>query len=209
MALDIFGRRSASYGDSFSADDALMKFSGIRDANGFRLPATAPLLVQNTRFDYQQQITRLYDLTSNKIYYVAGRSAGQGQIGQVLGPSKLSQAFLHTYGTVCDASEHQLTFEMLSSCDDTDNAESLSQAAWDNSHGFTAMFVVLTAIGLQMGAQDMVIQQTVNMTFASLEYFDTSSRTSGGIPANLQPTLGVGDINVNPAIGELAGQTVF
>lgn len=173
MPTDVYGRRAASFGGAFSADDALMTFPGLRDGAGNRITAQVPLLVQNASFGYQQAVTRLYDISSSNIYYVAGPAAGEGNISQILGPAKVSRAFLQSYGTVCDAGEHVLNFQMLTGCRTTSATN--DSAAWETAHGFRAAYVVLTSIGLQMAAQQMVIQQSLGMMFSSLEYSDNAA----------------------------------
>lgn len=192
MATDILGSRSATFGGAFAAESALMKFPSIRGAAGQAQPAEVPLLLQSAQFSYAQGITRLYDLTTSNIYYVAGRAAGQGQLSQILGPAKLSQAFLRTYGSVCNAADHDLHFEMLAGCSVNADTTSVGQvgfspdSSWLESHGFTAKYVVLTSIGLQMGAQSMVIQQNIGMEISSLEYFDSADAFTA---ADVSPLL--------------------
>jgi len=185
-SIDIFGHKSATAGESFSSEDAYMSFPGITDVNGNQLPALTPLLLQNAAFAYQQQITRLFDLASSNIYYVRGRAQGTGQLGQVLGPAKLSRAFMHTYGNVCNAATNQLNFTMGAGC------KSSAGGYWENSHGFLAKFVVIDQIGLQMTAEQMVIQQNVNMMISAFEYFDGAA-PSGAAPSGAAAGGGVGN----------------
>lgn len=170
-ARDIFGSKSATFGGAFSADDAFIQFP-VRDANGRPTTAEIPLLLQNASFNYQQEITRLYELTSSNIYYVRGRSQGTGQLSQVLGPAKLSQNFLRKYGSVCNAADNILHFSMLNGCQGISESGVSSAGSWENSHSFTAKFVVINSIGLQMAAQSMIIQQTIGMTTSAMEYGD-------------------------------------
>ena len=170
MPTDVYGRRAASFGGSFSADDAVMTFPGLKDADGNRLPATVPLLLQNASFNYQQNVTRLFDLSTSNIYYVAGPAAGQGSLSQVLGPTRVSRAFMQSYGTVCDAGEHVLNFQMMAGC--TTTADANVSQRWSSAHGFRAAYVVITQVGVQMSAQQMVIQQNLGLMFSTLEYSD-------------------------------------
>ncbi len=71
-------------------------------------------------------------------------------MGQVLGPTKLSRAFLATYGNVCNAATNTLKFQMVNGCQQTTNGVAVNK--WQNTHGFTAMFVVLDQVGFQMAA---------------------------------------------------------
>lgn len=166
---EIFGRTASTFGGAFSADDAVMTFPAISDASGTSQRAQVPFLLQSAQFDYQQQITRLYELTSSAIYYVAGRAEGSGSLSQVLGPTKLSQNFLRTYGQVCNAGTNILHFSMATGCRGTGTA-GVGGTDWSNVHSFTANFVVLNGISLGMVADTMIIQQTLGMTVGSMEY---------------------------------------
>jgi len=186
---DIFGSRSATFGGAFSADDAFIQFP-VKDSSGRATAAEIPLLLQNASFNYQQEITRLYELTSSNIYYVRGRSQGTGQLSQVLGPAKLSQNFLRKYGSVCNAADNILHFSMLAGCRSDGDAVASgfggtsSGRSWSDSHSFTAKFVVINSIGLQMAAQSMIIQQTIGMTTSAMEYGDPEFDRSAVAAAN-------------------------
>jgi hypothetical protein len=172
---EFFGRTASTFGGAFSADDALMTFPAIADGNGLAQRAQVPLLLQNAGFNYQQQVTRLYELTSNAIYYVAGRAQGSGRLGQVLGPTRLSQNFLRTYGNVCRAGTNVLHFSMAAGCNSADGTTSAIGQSWRNVHSFSASFVVLNSIAIQMAAENMIIQQDIGMTIGMLEYEDNAA----------------------------------
>lgn len=159
---DTFGRKQATFGGAFSADDALLSFTNTRG----QVAADVPMLLQDAQFSYSQQISLLYDLTSENIYYVRGRAAGNGSLTQVLGPARLSRSFLRNYGSVCRAAENNLTMTMKADC--TDQTQPDGNSGWDRSHSFSLQFVVLTQVGRRMAASDMVIQQSLGMTYASM-----------------------------------------
>lgn len=181
MSLDIFGHQAAVAGSSFSADDAFMTFptpAGVVVSDRF-----VPAILQNAAFNYAQQITRLFDLASNRVFYVRGRAQGQGKLGQVLGPTALSQAFMHRYGNVCNAATNAIRFEMAGGCRNPTAAGALP---WSEAHAFTAMFVVIDQMGIQMTAEQMVIQTDVNIiigTFVIDGAGGAGAVGSGTVPA--------------------------
>lgn len=163
---DYFGRSASTFGGGFSADDAKMFFPAIAGQQ-----AHVPLLLQNVQFGYQQQITRLYELTSNAVYYVAGRAQGTGQLSQILGPARLSESFLRNYGSVCRANKNELFFEMTTGC----VGDTIRSTQY-----FRAKFVVLNSVQINIAAESMLIQQGVGMMIGSLE---TDSSGSGVLVA--------------------------
>ncbi len=116
MATDIFNRSTVNYGGSFAADGARVTFAGGGALQGNANPG---LLVQRMTFAYQQQVTRLYELSSNTIYYVGGRTAGDASMDRVLGPKALSQAFYAAYGDICNAASNTLQASLNAQCGNT------------------------------------------------------------------------------------------
>jgi len=155
MAQDVFGRTVAAFGGSFAADTARLTFSSVPSSG---------LLVQNINFQYSQNITRLYDLGDNKVYYVGGRTQGQLTIARVIGPRVLLAAFYKQYGDVCKARENTATFEMDRGCEGA-------------TFSYTMKYCVITTIGVSAAAADMVINEQSTMMFSSMEYEE-----GGGAP---------------------------
>jgi enoyl-CoA hydratase/carnithine racemase len=102
MATDVYNRRLATGGESFSADDALLTFAGAQGSSLLGSAGT-PLVLQNFQVNYQQPVNMLFDLSSPVIHFVRGRAVGSGALGQIFGPAQLQIAFLKTYGDVCNA----------------------------------------------------------------------------------------------------------
>ena len=151
---DIFGRASPRYGGSFTSDGARLQFSGDLDGAG--------LLIQNTSINFQQAITRIWELSSNTTYYVGGRTSGQMGMTRVLGPAPIARAFYTQFGDVCQVSEGSvITLNFANSC--SPDGESESETTYQVRQP------VITALGVNMSAADMVISENVTMLFATLE----------------------------------------
>lgn len=152
---DIFNRTTDVMGGSFAADQAQMTFPAL-DGGG----SDAGLLVQQMQTSYSQQITRLYELGSPAIYYVAGRTAGQSNVGRIVGPRIIAKAFYSTYGDVCNAPTNMLHFSMSAGCNGTNQGTS----------SYTALFYVVQTVGLAVNSTDMLISEQIGSIFSSFLY---------------------------------------
>lgn len=156
---DIFNRNTDTYGGSFAADQARVTFPALANGAG----ADAGLLVQNMGANYSQQVTRLFEVGSPAVYYVGGRTSGQASIQRIIGPKKIAKEFYSTYGDVCRARTNTLHFSVATGCDTT-TAAGFARAS------YTAHFVVITTIGVNLGAADMLINEQLQMMFSSFLY---------------------------------------
>jgi hypothetical protein len=166
-SLDIFGRQPLSFGGAFAADAASVIFTGPPTLNeagiGNELTGSAfnvGMIVQQISFAYQQQITRLFEVGSNLVFYVAGRSQGNASIARVLGPRPVLVSFYSTYGNVCNAAANLLTFNVSPGCNipkDVGDAMAL-----------TLTGVVIMSVGFGVSAENMVISEQVSMMYATL-----------------------------------------
>ncbi len=150
---DMFSN-SVTFGGAFSAAGAAITFD--TGATG--------LLVQNLAWQYMQNITRLYDVTSTDVVLVQGRTAGQGSMSRVMGPSALLAAFFTHYGNVCYAGTNTLTIEAVAGCNAT-------------TPGVVTMVmtnIVLNSYGGTISAQDMVVNEQLGFIFLFLTYAATA-----------------------------------
>lgn len=159
MGLDLY-KRNIKYGGSFAADRAVLSL-GAQDGIG--------LLVQNLNIQYSQMVTKFFDLRSEYIYYVGGRTTGGVGLGRILGPAKLSQAFYSTYGDLCLAGSNNMDFIMKSSICNGANTGAISVADAQDAR-YSCKYCVLTNIGLSLAAQDMILSESSQANFGSLEY---------------------------------------
>lgn len=155
---DIYGRNTDAFAGSFAADQGRLTFPQLVDNQG----AVTGLLLQNMGVTYSQQVTRLFEVGSSNIYYVAGRTSGQANIARVVGPRKLAREFYLTYGDVCRARTNTLHFSVSTGCDTTQNNTARAS--------YTAHFAVITTIGLTVAAGDMLINEQLALMFSSFLY---------------------------------------
>lgn len=155
--VDVYGRFSNSFGGAFAADSAKLTFAGgsenLVGAGG------VGLLTQQLAFNYTQMVSRLYELGTNNTFYVAGRTQGSISIGRVLGPRPVSMAFYQKYGSVCHASTNILNLQMATECE---------PSAATPTFAWVMKFCLITSIAVSVNAQDMMVNEQLQMMFASL-----------------------------------------
>ena len=156
MALDIFSRE-VSFGGVFSADGATLTFSSpsIFDAG---------MIIQNVQWQYQQNVTRLYEVSSDQVFLVAGRTQGQAQIQRVLGPTALSEDFYSTFGDVCNMENNDMVFSAQTDC----TADPAGN--YDDTITITLKHCVIVQVGGNIAAKDMVINESLGILFLYLDY---------------------------------------
>lgn len=118
------------------------------------------LLTQQLNFQYQQQITRLYEVGSRNTFYVGGRSQGSATLARVLGPRIVNLAFYSTYGNICNAATNTLAFQLAVGCN--------NPADLGAGMAFTLIGCVITSISLSVGAENMIINENLQLMFVAL-----------------------------------------
>lgn len=150
MATDMFSN-SVTFGGAFSANGASITFDSKYTG----------LLVQSLQWQYQQNITRLYDVTSTDVVLVSGRTQGQGAMTRVMGPAALAAAFFLKYGNVCYADTNTLTVEAEAEC---------GQDGGNDTVSLVMNGVVINSYGGSISSQDMVVNEQLAFLFLWLTY---------------------------------------
>ncbi len=176
MSNDIFGRRALEFGGAFAADAARI------DLNlecGAQL-ASAGLITQQLNIQYQQPITRLYEVGTQKTYYVAGRPQGQASIARVLGPGVVMAELYSCLGDVCNADQNDLCLCIQSGCIDEEDPDfSAMQLGLKN--------VVLQSLGFSIQAMDMMINEQMSLFFTALLAQDSEEACPSTSAPDLTP----------------------
>lgn len=172
---DIFGRRPLEFGGAFAADSAQIDLNlNCLDDQGNALSSSG-LLTQQLQISYQQPITRLYEVGTQKTYYVAGRPQGSANIARILGPGTVMAALYECLGDVCKADKNDLCFCVQANCG--------SQHGTGPQSAYGAMTlclknVVLQSLGFSVQAQDMIINEQMSLFFTALLAQDTQTCTA-------------------------------
>jgi hypothetical protein len=166
---DVFGRTPLQFGGAFSADAATVTFGSISSENT-GLDAGIGLLTQQLGINYQQPVTRIYEIGTHNVYYIAGRCQGNANVARILGPRPIMTAFYEQYGDVCNASENVIQFYAETGClaagDFAPNNQSTIQDVPALLLEMTG--VVLTTISETVRAEDMVLNEQLQLMFISL-----------------------------------------
>lgn len=155
MGTPIFSREDTSLKGVFSSDSAQLTFkSGVTGA-----------LIQGLNFNYAQQVTRLYEIGNegdrSNIYYVGGRTQGTVSLNRVIGPNAVIKTMYSNYGDVCQARENTMTLKLNESdCSGQGAAEAIT---------YEMKFCVITQVGVQMQAEQMIINEQTQMMFSGLD----------------------------------------
>ena len=144
--VDVFSR-DATIGDPFSADDSELLFRG-GDAQ--------TMVVQSLTLRYEQTITRAWEVGSSKQYFISGHQQGTGSMARIIGPKPIASQFMAQYGDVCQIQSNHITFVVKGDC---------------STHGgrIRASGVVITSVEYSVRAQDMVVNETVQLMVAKAE----------------------------------------
>lgn len=160
MTTDIFSRGGQDFGGSFAADAAKVVFSQADVNDG-----GVGLLTQNLAINYTQQITRLYEIGTQKTFYVVGRAQGQVSMGRVLGPRPVQLGFYQKFGNACNAAENNIDFLADTGCTQT-GGQVVNFT--EGVYAFGIRNAVITSIGITIAAQDMIINEQLAMLFVAL-----------------------------------------
>lgn len=160
---DIFGRAAQEFGGAMAADAVSMTFSGDGDTL-----LDKGMLAQQLQMQYQQQVTRIYEIGTNLTYFVVGRTAGQLSMARIIGPKAINAAFYKRYGDACKADKNNLTFSGPAGC--TASGVIGNGVVPNNKASiFTVQHVLISSIGISVNASDMVINEQLAMMFNSLQ----------------------------------------
>ena len=151
---DIFGRADMAYGGGFVSDTGVIQDGG----------PISGLLMQNIQVQYQRPITKIYELGSagknTNVYYVEGRPQGTMTIARIVGFSAVIGTFYTKYGNACNAASNNMSLNMTTAqCGNT-----------GKPIGLTMHACVLTGIGFNIQAQQLVINENSSMEFANMSY---------------------------------------
>ena len=150
MASDLFGRSDVKLGGAMSAEATKVTFAEM---------SSTGLLLQRLNITYSQQVQRIYALDTPHTYLVAGRTEGQMEANQVLGPSGVMTAFYKKYADVCNVTGI-LNISAQVGCHSGDGGGEMSVIVTNP---------VINQFTLQMEAENMQLGVGLQMMFISLD----------------------------------------
>jgi len=178
---DIYQRQKTQFAGAFASDVAALTFAGATTGLG---------IVQNVQISFAQQVARIYDVSNGgsagglgagtvPVFYVGGRTQGQGTIARILGPQSGALCdFYLAMGNVC--APQDLTFTFAGGCgltgvgkqDKPTPPVALKNAVGTgtfNKVAYTISGALMTNIGVTVGSQDMLVNENITLMFANLD----------------------------------------
>lgn len=147
-------RATQKHNGSFQASDMVMQINGAKVAGH---------VVQQIQMQYQQQITTLYEIGSNNVYYVGGRAQGNMSVARIAGPQSAPGIILTAYNNICAPGEMT-----LSAGSDSCAAGGAFSGGQLNST-YILGGVLVTSLGISTQAQDVVVNEQMAFQFLDLE----------------------------------------
>ena len=150
----IFGENTADYRGTFrTVAGNGVSFNGQKDGVS---------LIQNLQVSHQQPIQNLFEVGSNKRYYVLGKPSGTFSIAQILGFGKQVLSQVTTLANPCTGDRTMVVTFPNSFCKKGGGGgESLS---------LTLKGVLLQSVGFTVASQDNLINSQVQGMMTELEY---------------------------------------
>jgi hypothetical protein len=159
---DLIGRTEQRIGRAYSSDNVAVTFNV--DNLGENL-GVDHLIAQNVGWGYNQNVTRLFDLTDSRFQaYVSTRPQGTLTMAHVVSEFQALVTFMQQYGDVCNASNNGIDVALAGTvCDfETDQTQL-------NSAGVHFSYPVLTASQMAMGVNDYLLTNSMTFIFAAVK----------------------------------------
>ena len=157
--MDMFGHMPMAYGDTMSADQAVILFAG---PNGW---SEAGILTTNMMLQYTQPVLRIYDFGAVALgipasqYFIIGRPQGSGNFGKIIGPRPVNYCFYMAFGQGCNVRNNNFMVSVGSGCLNNGRL----------NFAFYVTNCILQSFGFQVASQDMLFQANLPFMFISLE----------------------------------------
>lgn len=162
---DIFGyKRNAKPSGVFSSEDSKLFIGSAGNV------ATSGYLIQNWSINYTQNVEELFEIGSNRLYWVKGRPVGQGGIGRILGAQKSDTAqsgiFPSDAFDICEGGPTMVVSAVGGHCTKQGNGVDY---VLDKGIDIKMSGVVVTAVGFSMQVPDVRLIENYGWRFAKLE----------------------------------------
>ena len=171
---DIYQRQKTQFAGAFASDVAALTIAGTPTNVG---------IVQNVNMSFSQQVARIYDVSNGgsggaaggvvPVFYVGGRTQGQGTIARILGPQSGALCdFYNKMGNVCSPQDFSFTF--AGGCDAASGTSKPAPfknavgAANFNKVKYSITGALMTNLSVTVGSQDMLVNENITLMFANL-----------------------------------------
>lgn len=167
---DLFSTTEVKFGGGMTS-----KLGMIVSNNGL-----SGVMMQNIQLQYQQQVTRLYELgvsgQQTNVYYVAGRSQGSMSAAHVIGPGVSMMAFYTAFSNPCNARNNQIDLNLTPNLCSPGAQQPANQPnqqadpAQASNLKYSCKYCVLVGIGVGVQAQDFIVNESSQLMFSALDF---------------------------------------
>jgi hypothetical protein len=117
--------------------------------------------VLTIQLQYSQQVSRIFEVSSNKQYYVIGRPSGNMSMARIVGPNTVTKAFIEQFGDGCGATKNTINLQAAAGCvPDASNGK--------KGLNYTASNCLITNMSVAVQANDMIINESFALMFVGL-----------------------------------------
>lgn len=148
--MNAFGATTQQATGAFRAEDVTMTLGG-KNAKG--------MIVQSFQFTCQRTVNFLYEIGSSNVYYVGNRRQGQAQAARVVGGVGDFKDLITNYSDICDPKN--ITISAAGS-----GGGRICKAG---NMKYDLVDAILVSVGINVTAQEIVINEQVGFMFSDLE----------------------------------------
>jgi hypothetical protein len=172
---DVFGyKRNPKPRGVFSTENSKLTFGDVNATN------VEGYLVQNWNISYNQDVQEVFEIGSNRLYWVKGRPAGTGALGRIIGgkevdsPGGSGTFFPQDAYDICQGGATMVLSASGGTCDTVGtNVDELL----NKELNVTMSGCVITQIGFSMAIADVRLMENFTWRFAYLKMDDSGSVT--------------------------------
>lgn len=146
---NMLGRTDAGFGGGVSSKSARLVI-GVNDTN--TEVAKGEFLVQSFSAQYSQNITQVFELQSEKVYYATARAQGQANLSTVFGPKPATFTMYSDLADPCRV--NNIVYSTDIGCDSSNPSQVRTVKR-------TANRFTLQQYGFSVAVGDMLVQETM------------------------------------------------
>ena len=164
--MEIYRRAESSFGGAFDSNSAAVVFGELDVA-----------LVQTVGVQHNYAAQRQYEIgafmkaggSTNRVYYMTGRTSGMVNLSRILGPPVAIKALYEKYGDVCNvqnsADKNSLNLRFRRGCGP------VGPGVPDNLTNYLCKFCLLISVQLSVQAGEITMfSDQMGMMFTGLDY---------------------------------------
>lgn len=160
--IPVFSGSSQSIGGVIRAEDVHLTIPNVQ---------TSGAIVQQAEWTLERTINTMYEIGSNKMYYVGDRRRGQARFNRVVGGTQNFRQMVTTFGDLCKAASNSMTLSAGSSvCRSAGGPVNGTDVGGGGEIAYTLQGVTLQSLGASVSANDIVITESMGFMFVDMLY---------------------------------------